>query len=131
MHIWVGEPTRRSTDEDPEPVVLVYSFHPVLLIASNASISTNRGLCFILTKGQVRTLQPVAASTVSMVRRSLSRLVRCSAPSVPQPLFTIMEKVPTRAFSWLKTATTAFIFKNLLRDYELLVAYDLYRGPSP
>ena len=45
-------------------------------------------------------------------------------------IFTIMEKVPTRTFSWLKTATTAFTFKNLYRDYELLVAYDLYRGPS-
>ena len=44
----LGEPTRRSTlYEDPEPVVLVSSLHPALLIASNASISTNRGLGFI------------------------------------------------------------------------------------
>ena len=31
--------------------------------------------------------------------------------------FTITEKAPTRAFSWLKAATTAFIFKTLLRHY--------------
>ena len=28
-----------------------------------------------------------------------------------------MEKAPTRAFSWLKAATTAFTFKTLLRHY--------------
>ena len=31
--------------------------------------------------------------------------------------FRIMEKAPTRAFSWLKAATTAFTFKTLLRHY--------------
>ena len=29
---------------------------------------------------------------------------------------TITEKAPTRAFSWLKVATTAFTFKTLLRQ---------------
>ena len=29
--------------------------------------------------------------------------------------FVITEKAPTRAFSWLKAATTAFTFKTLLR----------------
>ena len=31
--------------------------------------------------------------------------------------FVITEKAPTRAFSWLKVATTAFTFKTLLRHY--------------
>merc|ERR1739836_57170 len=31
--------------------------------------------------------------------------------------FVITEKAPTRTFSWLKAATTAFIFKTLLRHY--------------
>ena len=31
--------------------------------------------------------------------------------------FVITEKAPTRAFSWLKAATTAFTFKTLLRHY--------------
>ena len=31
--------------------------------------------------------------------------------------FVITEKAPTRAFSWLKAATTAFAFKTLLRHY--------------
>ena len=34
-------------------------------------------------------------------------------------MFVITEKAPTRAFSWLKVATTAFTFKTL-RDYEPL-----------
>ena len=37
--------------------------------------------------------------------------------SVPQPVFTITERAPTRAFSWLKAPTSAFTFKTLLRHY--------------
>ena len=44
-------------------------------------------------------------------------VVLCSAPSVPQPVFTITDKAPTRAFSWLKAPTSAFTFKTLLRHY--------------
>ena len=33
--------------------------------------------------------------------------------------FVITEKAPTRAFSWLKAATTAFTFKTLLRHYAI------------
>ena len=36
---------------------------------------------------------------------------------IPQSVFTITEKAPTRAFSWLKAVTTTFTFKNLLRHY--------------
>ena len=43
-----------------------------------------------------------------------TKLVLCSAPSVPQPVFTITEKAPTRAFSGLKAPTSAFTFKTLL-----------------
>ena len=32
--------------------------------------------------------------------------------------FVITEKAPTRAFCWLKAATTAFTFKTLLRHYD-------------
>ena len=32
--------------------------------------------------------------------------------------FVVTEKAPTRAFSWLKAATTAFTFKTLLRHYS-------------
>ena len=31
--------------------------------------------------------------------------------------FTITEKAPTMAFSWLKADTSAFTFKTLLRNY--------------
>ena len=44
-------------------------------------------------------------------------LVLCSAPSVPQPVFTITEKALTRASSLLKAPTSAFTFKTLLRHY--------------
>ena len=37
-------------------------------------------------------------------------------PKVPK-IFTITEKVPTRAFFWLKAPTSAFTFKTLLRHY--------------
>ena len=47
----------------------------------------------------------------------LPNIVLCSAPSVPQQVFTITEKAPTRAFSWLKAPTSAFTFKTLLRRY--------------
>ena len=40
-------------------------------------------------------------------------LVLCSAPAVPQPVFTITEKAPTRAFSWLKAPISVFTFKTL------------------
>ena len=32
-------------------------------------------------------------------------------------MFVITEKAPTRAFSWLKAATTAFTFKTISRHY--------------
>ena len=34
-------------------------------------------------------------------------------PSVAQSVFTITEKAPTRAFSWLKAPTSTFTFKTL------------------
>ena len=34
--------------------------------------------------------------------------------------FTITEKAPTRAFSWLKAPTSALTFRTLLRDYAKL-----------
>ena len=45
---------------------------------------------------------------------------RCHTPEELQTihrLFTITEKAPTRAFSWLKEPTSAFTFKTLLRHY--------------
>ena len=46
----------------------------------------------------------VAELTTSASKKSIRRLV-------------ITEKAPTRAFSWLKEATTAFTFKTRLRHY--------------
>ena len=53
--------------------------------------------------------------------RLLAELVQDRAwnegyPKIPED-FTITEKAPTRAFSWLKAPTSAFTFKTLLRHY--------------
>ena len=51
---------------------------------------------------------------------------RCSPALVLQTIHrrscTITEKAPTRAFSWLKAATTTFTFKNLLRHYAKMTS---------
>ena len=52
----------------------------------------------------VRVVTPVKTSAV---KRSIGSTTGC----------TIMEKAPTRAFSWLKVPTSAFTFKTLLRHY--------------
>ena len=38
---------------------------------------------------------------------------RINSPSVSQSVSTVMEKAPTRAFSWLKVPTRAITFKTL------------------
>ena len=43
----------------------------------------------------------------------LEDTVRVSAPKSSIRMFVSTEKAPTRAFSWLKAATTAFTFKTL------------------
>ena len=51
------------------------------------------------------------------VKLQENKIVLCNTPSVAQPVFTITEKAPTRAFSWLKATTSVFTFKTLLRYY--------------
>ena len=51
-----------------------------------------------------------------VLKQSGSR-VQTSASKISIRSFVITEKAPTRAFSWLKAATTAFTFKTLLRHY--------------
>ena len=46
-----------------------------------------------------------------------ARWVLSSASKSSIRRFVITEKAPTRAFSWLKAATTAFTFKTLLKHY--------------
>ena len=42
-----------------------------------------------------------------------TRISATDDPLVSQSVFTITEKAPTRAFSWLKAPTIAFTFKTL------------------
>ena len=59
----------------------------------------------------ISSTQPIPDHIVSGVSVSAS----ASKSSIQR--FVITEKAPTRAFSWLKAATTAFTFKTLLRHY--------------
>ena len=51
------------------------------------------------------------------VQMMWQRTVDISASKRSIGRFVTTEKAPTRAFSWLKAATTAFTFKTLLRHY--------------
>ena len=57
--------------------------------------------------GQVQISVSNTNVDISAVKRSIGSTTGC----------TITEKAPTRTFSWLKGATTAFTFKTLLRHY--------------
>ena len=59
---------------------------------------------------------PVSQTEIVKLLR-LSKMERNSASKRSIRRFVVMEKAPTRAFSWLKAATTAFTFETLLRHY--------------
>ena len=50
-------------------------------------------------------------------QRGANIIIDTSASKSSIRWFVITEKAPTRAFSWLKAAITAFTFKTLLRHY--------------
>ena len=54
---------------------------------------------------------------ITFRQEAVTDTVRKSASKSSIRRFVITEKAPTRAFSWLKAATTAFTFKTLLRHY--------------
>ena len=64
---------------------------------------------------EVATFAEMELFITRRVRPRYVELVPQIDPSVPQPVFTITKKAPTRAFSWLKAPTSAFTFKTLLR----------------
>ena len=66
-----------------------------LALVHNQSVCTNILLVFVF---------PLYPFCISASKSSIQK-------------FVITEKVPTRAFYWLKVATTAFTFKTLLRHY--------------
>ena len=80
-------------------------------------------LCLLLTPGQRRPGQPQVGGRTK--RRGADTGDQGDrSPDCPLEIqtkanrrFVITEKDPTRAFSWLKAATTAFTFKTLLRHY--------------
>ena len=84
----------------------------------NVTIENMRASCLI-DINEVSQLEPSHIASIYSDR--ISETQDTSAwnegyPNVPEE-FTITEKAPTRAFSWLKAPTTAFTFKTLLRHY--------------
>ena len=64
----------------------------------------------------MRTMTLSARTSISATSPTCSGTgTRASKSSIRR--FVITEKAPTKAFSWLKAATTAFTFKTLLRHY--------------
>ena len=57
------------------------------------------------------------ASSVAMSTLSTREVSAICRPANDPSVFTITEKAPTRAFSWLKAPSSAFTFKALLRHY--------------
>ena len=60
------------------------------------------------------------------VQMMWQRTVDISASKRSIRRFVITEKAPTRTFSWLKAATTAFTFMTLLRHYAKRVLTPRY-----
>ena len=60
----------------------------------------------------------ICNSFMKLSRESMSRSLQVISSAADDPsVFTITEKAPTRAFSWLKAPYSAFTFKTLLRHY--------------
>ena len=58
-----------------------------------------------------------SADSIYLVRCHRGVIPHYSASKTSILRFVITEKASTRAFSWLKAATTTFTFKTLLRHY--------------
>ena len=59
----------------------------------------------------------LVAVTAGYIRYRVTSPQYCSWKRRSTRRFASTEEAPTRAFSWLKVATTAFTFKTLLRHY--------------
>ena len=82
-------------------------------------------------------LEAAAGLGLGLLRRPQQSLITdqqlghqqlCRAPSDPQPVFTITEKDTTRAFSWLKAATTIIILylETLYTMYLWNLLFDVF-----
>ena len=77
----------------------------------------------ILFQGELQKVYDPAAPEDDMrereeeMERMREYVMKDSASKSSIRRFVITEKAPTRAFSWLKAATTAFTYKTLLRHY--------------
>ena len=87
----------------------------------NVTIENMRASCLI-DINEVSQLEPSHIASIYSDRISETQVSSAwneGYPNVPEE-FTITEKAPTRAFSWLKAPTTAFTFKTLLRHYAII-----------
>ena len=126
-------PTRKNVNKIPDPHSIASSSRllDLVLRISNikAIIAAAQYRCFnvkIFGKNNKHKWGGRVELPISQLSISGWSRVRCSREISELELeiqtkairrFVIMEKAPTRAFSWLKAATTAFTFKTLLRHY--------------
>ena len=82
--------------------MFVASDHDHMLGVFRAKLG-GEGVTFHRLGREVRDINEISSVSIRSIRK-----------------FIITEKAPTRAFSWLKAATTAFTFKTLLRHYGKL-----------
>ena len=134
-----------NTQRRKYPLVLVEMSHPCMIIrVCNPLLSKFRGkyihinksfallgedtyyqtllTCLVITKVETgsRSWEQWLDRTRGDTSTSHQPPVTSSAaddPSVSHSVFTITEKAPTRAFSWLKAPTRTLTFKTLLRQY--------------
>ena len=79
------------------------------VLRQSARLATQRhASTLVLAEHDNNKLSPVRITTSAVAEDD---------PSISQSVFTITQKSPTRAFSWLKAPTRAFTFKTLLRHY--------------
>ena len=84
----------------------------------NAGWETQTDWLWLMTSDSCCTLRHMLAHTwLLLCITCCVQGLGCSASKSSIRRFVITEKAPTRAFSWLKAATTAFTFKTLLRHY--------------
>ena len=94
------------------------SKHPQLMLRRTESI-VEKMLTNWLALAMYDYMRDYAGSSLFVLFKAIKFQVGVvsSAPKSSIRRFVITEKAPTRAFSWLKAATTAFTFKTLLRHY--------------
>ena len=82
------------------------------------AVAFNYSSCQLFANS-ILVMAPPTAATHCLLHELWNRRLELSSSASKMSIqrFVITEKAPTRVFSWLKAATTAFTFKTILRNY--------------